>query len=329
MPTIDLNSNNLTTVKLGSNTVNQIYLGTNEIWSSFVPTDADAAAYVAVVNSIPTVGLSLAEKQAIDNLFLRMKGLDPAYSNFGNNEIWTKRIALYPMVGQSFFAYRYNALYPTFNTQFDGGFLYPVGPGYASIGGGVTIDGIYGLKGNGVNGFFNTNLNARTGHASQLALQNAMVGCVWKDQIVGGRDDFGTYNTVPAWDGNLWLRTKPTPNARIYGYETATSGGTNGGKGHWFILTNTSGRRIYYNKTALTFGTVTTRTNEPDGWFGSIPFLALNLNNMNNYGYQSYVNFSANTCMIAYIMGGISDAMIPAWNDMIEDFCIETGKKTW
>jgi hypothetical protein len=291
--------------------------------------DDDAVAYFAKLASVgaPANGI---ERAALSKVFKRMKGTDLTFlATAGDSHLWDKRIAFYPGIAQSLTAYRYNAFYPTETTGQDGP-GWPNAPGYATIGSGVSVDGIFGPKGDGTsNTWINTNLNARTGTASQLSGTNACVGAVYKNTRTTGRDDFGTYNTGTNYDANLWLRTLPTPNARIYCYEGTLTGGTNGDKGHWMILANSTGRSVWNRGTQLSYTPGTIVVNEPDGFFGSMTFLALNYNNMNNYGYNSFVNNSENTLLTGYILGGIADAYVTAWNQIIEDFMIDTGKKTW
>ena len=105
MPSLKLGNNAVTTVKIGSTQVNKVYLGSTEIWSSWSPSDPNATTYINTMNSLPGVTLTLEEKQAIDELFIRMKGNDPLYSNFGNNGIYTATRALYPYIASNLEAY--------------------------------------------------------------------------------------------------------------------------------------------------------------------------------------------------------------------------------
>ena len=344
MPSLKLGNNNVTTVKIGSTQVNKVYLGATEIWSSFVPSDPNAATYINTMNALPGVTLSTTEQQAIDELFIRMKGNDPLYSNFGDAGIWNATKAFYPYLGSNLEAYRYNAMFPVAATQSTDSGGYPNSPGYQYIAGGVTIDGIYGAKGNGVNGVILTNLNWISGHASSLSVTSLCMGAVYKTTSATGRDDFGDYNPFVNESG-IWLRTKPNPaNARLSCLEGSgiTGDYVVGGKGHWMLHRTGNDKRVYYQGNLLNYPPGQNRTVEGSPSFGGIftwTFLGLNFAAFNYYNGIQYtdsatraarcVNFSDNTLMAAYIMDGFSNTLIPAWNQMIEDFCVKTGKKTW
>jgi hypothetical protein len=46
--------------------------------------DVDALAYVEVIENTESIPLSYQEKNAVNNLFIRMKGLDSNYANYNN-----------------------------------------------------------------------------------------------------------------------------------------------------------------------------------------------------------------------------------------------------
>ena len=342
MPSLKLGNNNVTTVKIGSTQVNKVYLGSNLVWSSFVPSDPDAAAYINAMNALPGVTLSTTEQQAIDNLFIRMKGNDPLYPNSGNAGIWTATRALYPYLGSNLEAYKYNSKYPTSATVSSDTAGYPTGNGYQYIAGGITVDGIYGPKGNGTNGVILTQLNWAQGLASSLTWNSLCMGAVYKTTSTAGRDDFGWYSTNPA-EAGIWLRTKPSPaNARMGCLEGSgiTGSYTVGGNGHWMLWRSAADKRVYYQQVQQTYPAGADRTGEGNLSFGgqtTWPFLALNFNNFNGTGggasaatrAANCVNYSNNTLMLNYVMTPFADSLIPAWNQMVEAFCAETGKKTW
>jgi hypothetical protein len=291
--------------------------------------DVDALAYVEVIENTESIPLSYQEKNAVNNLFIRMKGLDSNYGNYNNTEIWDRRIALYPYVGSDVRAFRYNAIVPTTSSQFDinGN---PIAPGYQTFLGGGTYDR-YGFKGNGVNAYVNTNLNQTNGYlaSSSLTQQGYTMGIVWKDNNLDSRNDFGVYSTLFPNDATMWLRNAPTPFTRTLAYDLGVTGSgiINGGAGHWLIVNNNlSGiRGAYYNKTKGTLtGDLVVRNQPPtQGWVMSYFGNCMNFNG--NPG-----NFTINTSMFFYIFTGFSnETIINAWNQIVEDFCVESDKKTW
>lgn len=344
MPSFKLGNTGITTVKIGSTQVNKIYVGATEVWSSFTPSDSDAATYINTMNSLPGVTLSTTEQQAIDNLFIRMKGNDPAYSNYGDNGIWAATKGLYPYLGSNLEAYRYNAVFPTSVTQSTDSGGYPNSPGYQYIAGGITVDGIYGPKGNGVNGVILSNLNWISGHASAVTWNSLSMGAVYKVEAPTGRDDFGDYNPFVN-EAGIWLRTGPTVMARMGCLEGSNISGPNlvpGGRGHWMLHRSGNDRRVYYQGVQQTYPNGQDRTVEGSPSYGGIftwPWLGLNFSAFQYYNGIQFtdsatraarcVSFSGNTLMLSYVMTGYSNTLIPAWNQMVEAFCIETGKKTW
>ena len=340
MPSLKLGNNAITTVKIGSTQVNKVYLGSTEIWSSWSPSDPNAITYINTMNSLPGVTLTLEEKQAIDELFIRMKGNDPLYPNFGNAGIWNAAKGIYPYLGANLEAYRYKALNPISNTTVTDPCGYPSSPGYQYIAGGITVDGIYGPKGNGVNGVILTNLNWINGVASTLSPTNLCLGAVYKTTSTTGRDDFGDYNPN-AFMGGIWLRTKPSPiSARMGNLEGAVTGSvTLGGRGHWMLHRSGGDKRVYYQGVQASYTGGADRSGEGGACGGQVtwPFLGLNFSYFNGVGggasmatrAANCVNFSANTLMFSYVMDAFSNSLIPAWNQMIEAFCVKTNKKTW
>ena len=339
MPSLKLGNNNVTTVKIGSTQVNKVYLGATEIWSSWSPSDPNAITYINTMNALPGVTLTLTEKQAIDNLFIRMKGNDPLYSNYGNAGIWNATKALYPYMGSNLEAYRYNAILPSSTTTSTDLIGYPTGPGYQYIAGGITVDGIYGPKGNGINGVILTNLNWGSGQASALTWNDLVMGAVYKD--TGNRKDFGEYNPNAGYAG-IWLRTGPTVQSRQGCLEGSVITGPNlviNGRGHWLLHRSGADKRVYYQGVQQTYPAGADRTNEVQIYHGADtwPFLGLNFSYFNNGGASGSpavyagrcANYGNDTLMFSYIMTAYSNTLIPAWNQMVEDFCVETGKKTW
>lgn len=339
MSRIRLGNIDFTDIQLGSNQVNKVYYGSVEIWNSFTPTDPDAIDYIEALDALPGVFLTATEKEAVDNLFIRMKGNDPTYSNFGNTGIWDAARAIYPYVGSNIEAYRYNALVPTFNTTSIDLLGYPTGPGYQYIAGGITVDGIYGPKGNGINGVILTNLNWGSGQAGSLSRTNLCMGAVYKE--TGNRKDFGEYNTAVNASG-IWLRTGPTVQSRQGCLEGSAITGSNlviNGRGHWLLHRSGADKRVYYQGVQQTYPAGADRTLEVQTYHGADTWtwLALNVTYFNSLGASPFpevyaqrcVNYGNDTLMFSYVMDGFSNTLIPAWNQMVEDFCIETGKKTW
>lgn len=308
----------------------------------YVPTDPDALAYVNVLNSLPGVSLTDVEKRSINNLFIRMKGNDPLYPNFGNAGLWNARVALYPYVGSNLEAFRYNAIFPTAVTQATDSGGYPISPGYQYIAGGITVDGIYGPKGNGTNGVILSNLNWVQGFASDLSPAELSMGAVYKTTSSTGRDDFGEYNAAPNMSG-IWLRTKPlSVQARMGCLESAVTGPNIvlGGRGHWMLHRANTIKSVYYQGVQASYTGGQNRSGEGGAGFGgqnTWTWLGLNFTYFNGVGGSATaaqraaacVNFSSNTLMFSYIMKGYAQSLIPAWNQMVEAFCAETGKKTW
>jgi hypothetical protein len=326
---------NLTFVPAVNITSSTLYLrgvGSNE-GVAFPPVppiiwDVDALAYVEVIENTESIPLSYQEKNAVNNLFIRMKGLDSNYGNYNNTEIWDRRIALYPYVGSDVRAFRYNAIVPTTSSQFDinGN---PIAPGYQTFLGGGIYDR-YGFKGNGINAYANTNLNNANGYlnSKQQALQGFTMGVVYKDVNTVGRNDFGLYSTSFTNDATMWLRTTPTPQARIISYESDLTGPSvvNGGNGHWLLVKNDSVsiKKAYYQGNELNVSLSSDRTTFPtQGWSRSYVHNALNFNG-------SIGNFTTNTTMFFYMFLGFTNTtIIDAWNQIVEDFCVESDKKTW
>ena len=302
--------------------------------------DVDAQAYFTALTNVGVM-LTVGEKSSVNNLFLRIKGLDPAFANFGNNGIYTAAKAIYPYVGNDLSGYRFNAISPLSATQSTDTAGYPTGNGYQYIAGGITTDGIYGAKGNGINGVILTNLNWISGWASALSPTSLCMGAVYKTTSITGRDDFGEYNPNVNMAG-IWLRTKPAPiSARLGCLETAVTGtAVVGGRGHWMLHRSGNTKLVYYQGTQQTYVGGQDRAGEGSALYGgqnTWTFLGLNFNYFNGVGAGASaaqragacVNFSANTLMMSYIMTPFSSALIPAWNSIVEAFCVETGKKTW
>lgn len=331
----------------GPVTGSSLYLrGVSSLNDVVVPSinwDVDALLYVNSLQVSASVTLNYTEQNAVNNMFRRMKGLDPTYSNFGDAGIYNATKALYPYVGSNLEAYRFNAVFPTAVTQATDIIGYPTSPGYQYIAGGVTVDGIYGPKGNGTNGVILTNLNWGSGQASALTWNDLSMGAVYKTTSTTGRDDFGEYNPNAGYAG-IWLRTKPSPpNARMGCLETGTGiTGPNlvlGGNGHWMLWRSGADKRVYYQQVQQTYSSGADRTGEVQTYHGADTwaFLSLNFSYFNGGGASSSpavyasrcANFSSNTLMLSYIMTAFSSTLIPAWNQIVEDFCAETGKKTW
>ena len=306
--------------------------------------DSSSLLYVNSLQVSASVQLSTVEQTATNNLFKRMKGLDPAYSNFGNTGIYNACKALYPYVGSNLEAYKFNAVFPTAVTQATDDAGYPTSPGYQYIAGGITVDGIYGPKGNGTNGVILTQLNwaQAGGLAASLTWNSLCMGAVYKTTSAVGRDDFGWYSPT-AGEGGIWLRTKPTAQSRQGCLEGSSISGTNlviGGRGHWMLWRSAADKRVYYQQVQQTYPAGADRTGEGNATFGgqtTWPFLGLNFANFNGTGggasaatrAANCVNFSSNTLMLNYVMDPFADTLISAWNQIVEDFCVETGKKTW
>jgi hypothetical protein len=350
MPSLKLGNNAVTTVKIGNTQVNKVYLGATEIWSSWSPSDPNAATYINTMNALPGVTLTLEEKQAVDELFIRMKGNDPLYSNYGNAGIWNAAKAFYPYVGANLEAYRYNAINPISTTTSTDAAGYPNAPGYQYIAGGVTVDGIYGPKGNSMNGVILSNLNWMGGTASSLSPTNLCMGAGYKTEAPTGRDDFGEYNPNVNMAG-IFLRTgghspgNGGPIARLGCLENGNQNITGpnvviGGRGHWMLHRTGNDRRAYYKGVQATYTPGQDRAGEGSTTYNALntwTFLALNFNYFNGVGAAASlatraaycVAFSGNTLLFNYVMDGFSNTLIPAWNQMIEAFCVKTGKKTW
>jgi hypothetical protein len=294
--------------------------------------DADALAYVNVIEITESIPLSYQEQNSVNNLFIRMKGLDPNYGNYNNTEIWDRRIALYPYVGSNVRAFRYNAIAPTTSSQFDGSGN-PISPGYQTFYGGGSYNR-YGFKGNGVNAYANTNLNQTNGYLQSKVVTNNgfTMGVVYKDTDNVNRSDFGVYSTFFPNDATMFLTTRPAasggPVARLLSYDSPLSGANlvDGGKGHWLIIKNDSVsiKKAYYQGNELTVGASTNRFDPPtQGWPLSYVVNAVNFN-------TSIINFSNNTTMLFYMFLGFTNTtIIDAWNQIVEDFCVESNKKTW
>jgi hypothetical protein len=305
--------------------------------------DSSSLQYVTSLQVSASTQLSVIEQTAVNNLFRRMKGLDPLYSNFGNAGIYNATKALYPYVGSNLEAYKFNAVFPTAATQATDTAGYPTSPGYQYIAGGVTVDGIYGPKGNSTNGVILSNLNWISGLASDLSPTNLSMGAVYKTQAPTGRDDFGEYNPNVNMAG-IFLRTgNPTAIAREGCLEGNAITGPNlvvGGKGHWCLHRSGNDRRVYYQGVQQTYPNGQDRAGEGSALYGgqnTWTWLGLNFNYFNGIGAgttmaqkaANCVAYSGNTIMLSYVMTGYSNTLIPAWNQMVEDFCAETGKKTW
>jgi len=302
--------------------------------------DASALLYVTSLQVSASVTLSSTEQNAVNNLFKRMKGLDPLYSNFGNAGIYNATKGLYPYVGSSLAAYRFNAIFPTAVTQATDATGYPTSPGYQYIGGGITVDGVYGPKGNGVNGVILTNMNWMTGQSSTLSPTDLVMGAVYK--TTGTRKDFGEYNPGPGFAG-IWLRTGPTVMAREGCLEGSNITGTNqviNGLGHYLLWRSGSDKRVYYQQVQQTYSPGADRSGEGNSTYSGLntwTWLGLNFSYFNNGGAQSSeavyagrcVNYASDTLMFSYVMTSFSSTLISAWNQIVEDFCTETGKKTW
>lgn len=330
MPSFKLGNTGITTVKLGSVQVNKIYVGATEVWSSWAPTDADAALFINTVSALPGANLTLTEKQAVDKFMLRIKGLDPAFGNYGNNAIYVaaQGFQINPMVGQTLEAMRVNLMDP----------LNTTGKKMSYVGG-CSIDVGYGVALNGVNGYMLTNINQKA--EADINSSSACMGMVHK--ISTQRSDMGTYGTN--WNHNLptgndanihfIAGTKLNTQARSYRYENSGSQVPGiDAKGHHVFnlkdveytakvytnkvlrITNSTGQaRIYWN---TNYGL------EPSD---NIPIGAMSFNNdYNTFGghlaYPSIIMFS-------YLFRGLSGNMINYWNDIVEQYCIDTNRKTW
>lgn len=330
MPSFKLGNNGITSVKIGSTQVNKIYVGATEVWSSWAPTDPDASTYINTMNSLPGVTLTLTEKQALDNLFKRMKGQDPNFANFGDTMIWDRRVALYPYVGSNMEAFRYNAFVPVTTNSTDGSGN-PNGPGYQTFYGGGSYD-MYGHVGNGINAYSNTNLNHTNGYlpSKMQAQQGLTMGTVYKE-TTATRCDFGVYSTFFPNDATMYLTTRPNPVAvaRIFSYDHQVTGvPVPGGKGHWMIIKNDSAgiRRAYYQGTQLTLSANQDRVQLPtQGYLLSYPTNAMNFNGT----YQNFLPAGQTTMFFYIFLGFTNTTIINAWNAIVEAYCAETGKKTW
>jgi hypothetical protein len=282
--------------------------------------DTNAKLFSDTIFTNEGISLLNSEKVAINNFVKRAKGLDPGYANFGSSAIWDAGILFCPNRGGSLATAKYNVFDPTILIQ--------------NYFGGITYDPGYGVKGNGVNGGINSQVAVRnyTTGLTQLNQEKGLVGIVYKDTVNASRRDFGNYGSNVGIDGNMWLTASRggvvSPAMRYYTHDeniTIVPANTNG---HW-CLKGTLGSpnlgKVYYNKTLIH----TSNGNNPRtaAQALSLPnaeilFLCLNFNS------RAVVNYANATDICHYVLGDIG-ANIGAWNDMIEDFCIETGTKTW
>jgi hypothetical protein len=285
------------------------------------PYDVDAKLFVDTIFINEGIQLTTAEIFAVNNLVLRMKGLDATYSNFGDATIWNERILFCPNVGNSLNATKYNLFNPLGWQQ-----TYANGP---------TIDAGFGVKGNGVNSVILSGVSQRdykNAIGPVIDTQNGLIGCIYKDNITTSRMDFGNYGTSPSIDANLWLRATDGTNisvaGRAYTLNDVISSPPTSVNGNWAIqmqngLPNRG--KYYYNGTLIHISnganprTIASEMAAPVGQFY---FLALNLNN------GIIVNSTANTAISYYVLGDIG-ALITPFNLMVDAFCAETNRKTW
>lgn len=288
--------------------------------------DADALAYVSAIQVTEGVSMSYAHRLAINNLVKRMKGQDSGYANFGSTAIWDARILFCPNLGNSLATTKYNL----FNPVASDAALRQL------YNGGVTYDTGYGVKGNGTNGYIRTFVRQRD--YATMSQSSGTIGAVYKSDQTSGRIDWGCYGTGTSYDANMWLRiiTGGSVNTLVRGYTYDVGPGTGGPatqKGHWMVRQKSGVSnipQIYYNKTKIyEYGGSPSysyldesREYTASGLNGELVFLAL------NYNMGTITNYTSNTLILYYIMADLG-AQVDAWNEIIEQFCTDTGRKTW
>lgn len=287
------------------------------IKSAAVIYDPLATAFFAQIENVEGFALNTTEKTAVNNLSIRIKGLDPAYGNFGNDAIYQAALnfQICPMVGRNLNATKYNLMDPRNLTA----------ARKQTYVGGCTADS-YGVSTNGVNGYILSNIQQRA--EADINSASACIGMVLKNNQA--RFDFGTYGTnynAGGNDANLWLRggNATTYMSRTYCYENLSSAAVDP-RGHVSINLKDSQYhgRIYRNKVLLF-------TNA-----GNERYDAYNVENNDNlpFGAVSFNGTPSNlvnphTMMFQYFFRGLTDSMKAIWDLIVEQYCIDMGRKTW
>lgn len=201
-----IGSTDIVNCKIGSTQVNEVRIGSTLVWQ-FSSVDPDAQAFITAAGiTNPT------QQTAINTLVVSLKA----------NGIWTKMSAIYPFVGGTAFAHKFNLKNPAdtnaaFRLVFSGGWTHSAN----------------GITGNKINTFANTFLNYTTlnsGHQSLYSRSNII-------------------ETVPTYDmgafngGNTWQLLS------LYSQANLLIGGFNSDSQPRSTLPNSSGLFVN-NRTA-------------------------------------------------------------------------------
>ena len=278
------------------------------IEGGYIPTDATAIAYINQIQDVDGIPLTSTEKQAADELMLRMKGLDPLFSSSGSTVLFDQSIQICPMQGSNLTATKYNIINVAGTNQ-----LY---------GGGVTANSD-GITTNGVNGYINSQIK-QTDYPTLITNTKVGIGMVLRDNQA--RFDMGTYSSGLSELGNLWMRGGNTTSGfcRSFSQDTAYVGGSTDPRGNnGFILdgVTSSKPKLYKNGVLLDNPT----PNNPNSQTCSfeIPFAGLNFNgnlaNLNN----------VTTVMFTYIFSGLTATEFGWWDEIIQAYMVTMGRKTW
>lgn len=229
--------------------------------------------------------MSLNEIDAVNNMVKAMVA----------NGIWSKMKAVYPVIGGTAAAHKYNLVD---SRDADAAFR-------LSFVGGWTHDS-NGMTPNGTTGYANTFLNATT-----VQTTNHLAFYSRTSSVAGTQQEMG------AWNGSLFSQLRVAANY-LAGSTTATFTTTSDARGFWVgSKTSNTNRSVFLNGSRQAINTASDATNNPNLniWIG-----ARNFNN-------SAALFSNKQCALASIGDGLTDVEVRAFYQIVQTYQTKLGRQ--